>query len=710
MEETSTSVGLNEESFKQVFRAKFAALVAQGMNPTDAAAQALQELSQTNGSPEINNTPTKSIEEVKDHEEDIKMEDVQPVLNKDHVEEMEMDTEQPTTINVSSSTLPTSVATPFMAVATSKNQVPEDAQIEFQENLGVKLKQAIEVATDSNDFRLVKRQVYEIFSDLEKLNRAFKSTEAHSLKVEVLANKSWWGIDRELLQEVYGLLLSSGSTADDQQAIQNTMRNALEMLVTQPWNVCSIWTSVEDLRFFLIVFDHMMLFDPDYLNVVGGLCKMFYHLSSTAKSLLVTQWTQHFSNDELERLLQVLQQAITVNLYGAKKMDLVYAACSVLKHLYAINESRGVEGFAEYEDFYNDAVNSEVDIIQDYTHSISYQKKRHEATRTLSDRSEWMDQRMLSELSLCDFAFVLDAASKSRVLQIDSDLEQRSRMHDAIHSSLLSGEGSGIPYLVLKVRRDNLIPDAMQQLVRVSPDNLKKPLKVKFIGEEGIDEGGVKKEFFQILIRQLLDPAFGMFIYDEESRSLWFNCDSLESTMEFELIGILLGLAIYNAVILDVQFPHLVYKKLLDDPLSIKDIEIAMPQLGKGLRQLLEYPGDDVEEIYQRNFEYSYEVFGEVKTIELKPNGSTIPVTNINRQEYVDLYVDHILNKSVSKQYDAFHKGFHLVCGGEMMKTLMFRWQELQLLVCGSEEFDFEALEEATHYEDGFTESSQSIR
>lgn len=39
-----------------------------------------------------------------------------------------------------------------------------------------------------------------------------------------------------------------------------------------------------------------------------------------------------------------------------------------------------------------------------------------------------------------------------------------------------------------------------------SPEDLKKPLKVQFVGEEGVDEGGVSKEFFQLIIKEILDP------------------------------------------------------------------------------------------------------------------------------------------------------------------------------------------------------------
>lgn len=71
-------------------------------------------------------------------------------------------------------------------------------------------------------------------------------------------------------------------------------------------------------------------------------------------------------------------------------------------------------------------------------------------------------------------------------------------------------EGPPTPYLVLRIRRTEIIHDALSQLVGKSRLDLKKQLKIVFVGEEGVDEGGVKKEFFQILIRELLDLQYGM--------------------------------------------------------------------------------------------------------------------------------------------------------------------------------------------------------
>ena len=90
--------------------------------------------------------------------------------------------------------------------------------------------------------------------------------------------------------------------------------------------------------------------------------------------------------------------------------------------------------------------------------------------------------------------------------------------------------------------------------------------------------------------------------------------------------------------------------------------------------------------------------------VELKDGGAAVPVTNENRQEFVDLYVQFVLEKSIARQFGAFAKGFHRACGGEALK--LFRPEELERLVCGSEEFDFDALEAATRYEDGYTKDS----
>lgn len=242
--------------------------------------------------------------------------------------------------------------------------------------------------------------------------------------------------------------------------------------------------------------------------------------------------------------------------------------------------------------------------------------------------------------------------------------------------------------------------------------DLKKPLKVKFVesGEEGMDQGGVQKELFAILLGQLLDPSFGMFSELEENRYCWFNPATLESERKYELVGTIIGLAVYNGIILGTNFPPLVYKKLLDEPADLEDIKETFPALGRGLQQLLDWEDGDVSDIFMRTFEISYDVYGEVKTFPLIADGDDVFVTNANREDYVSRYINHLVNEAVKRPFRGFQKGFYKVCGGNALK--LCRPEELQLLVCGSsgEDLDFHDLELGAQYDDGYEPNHPTIQ
>lgn len=120
------------------------------------------------------------------------------------------------------------------------------------------------------------------------------------------------------------------------------------------------------------------------------------------------------------------------------------------------------------------------------------------------------------------------------------------------------------------------------QVAMENPSDLKKQLVVEFEGEQGIDEGGLSKEFFQLVIDQVFNPDYAMFSFNADTRNFWFNPTSFESDAQFTLIGIMLGLAIYNTVILDVHFPMVVYRKLLGRKGTFEDLQELDPSLWKG--------------------------------------------------------------------------------------------------------------------------------
>ncbi|EPS34071.1 hypothetical protein PDE_09033 [Penicillium oxalicum 114-2] len=188
-------------------------------------------------------------------------------------------------------------------------------------------------------------------------------------------------------------------------------------------------------------------------------------------------------------------------------------------------------------------------------------------------------------------------------------------------------------YLVLVIRRDNILSDALNQLWRREKRELMRPLKVQMgmdEGEEGLDHGGVQQEFFRVLMGEALDPAYGMFTIDSRSRASWFRPCSWEPLYKFELLGLLMSIAVYNAITLPVNFPLAFYRKLLG--LKVKHIDHirdGWPELSHGLEMLLNWEDGDVGDVFVRTYEFSFESAGTIETINMQKVGrdGTWPVS-----------------------------------------------------------------------------------
>jgi len=309
--------------------------------------------------------------------------------------------------------------------------------------------------------------------------------------------------------------------------------------------------------------------------------------------------------------------------------------------------------------------------------------------------------------------FILNPATKAQALYYDNRIRMYNERRMNIFQSMMAGAFQPNPYLKLEVRRDHIVEDtlvALEVVVLENPQDLKKQLMVEFDSEQGIDEGGLSKEFFQLIVEEIFNPDYGMFIHCPESRTYWFNPSSYESCAQFTLIGIVLGLAMYNSVILDLHLPSVIYRKLEGKKGVFEDLKDFKASVWKGLDELLEYSNEDIEDVFMQPFQLSYtDLFGSTITTDLKEGGAEILVNQDNKKEYVDLYADFLLNKSVEKQFLAFQRGFNLVTS-ESPLQMMFTAQELEMLICGEKEFDFNELESSTEYDGGFSRETNCVR
>ncbi|KAJ5758115.1 uncharacterized protein N7511_006809 [Penicillium nucicola] len=321
-----------------------------------------------------------------------------------------------------------------------------------------------------------------------------------------------------------------------------------------------------------------------------------------------------------------------------------------------------------------------------------------------------------SKFSFCQYPFFLSIWAKIHIMEHDARRQMEVRAREAFFNSILNHRAVS-QYLVLKVRRECLVEDSLKGVSAVvgsGQEEIKKGLRIEFSGEEGIDAGGLRKEWFLLLVREVFDPHHGLFIYDDDSQYCYFNPYCFESSEQFFLVGVLLGLAIYNSTILDVDLPPFAFKKLLASApqtsgpqpansirssfkCTLEDLAEYRPVLAKGLRGLLEFEGN-VAETFCYDFVAQGDRYGESITVPLCAGGENRPVTNSNRREFVDLYVHYLLDTAVARQFEPFKRGFFTVCGGNALS--LFRPEEIELLVRGSDEpLDVNSLRAVATYE-----------
>jgi E3 ubiquitin-protein ligase HECTD2 len=131
-------------------------------------------------------------------------------------------------------------------------------------------------------------------------------------------------------------------------------------------------------------------------------------------------------------------------------------------------------------------------------------------TDLIDDFESWESRR--SRFSFCQYPFLLSIWAKTHILEHDARRQMQSKARDAFFDSIMTRRNIN-QYLVLDVRRDCLVDDsltAVSSVIGSGGEDLKKGLRISFQGEEGIDAGGLRKEWFLLLIREVFNPDYGM--------------------------------------------------------------------------------------------------------------------------------------------------------------------------------------------------------
>ncbi|KAJ3900167.1 hypothetical protein F5879DRAFT_887267 [Lentinula edodes] len=289
-----------------------------------------------------------------------------------------------------------------------------------------------------------------------------------------------------------------------------------------------------------------------------------------------------------------------------------------------------------------------------------------------------------------------------RVLDFDN---KRNYFTQQLHRKPHAREHHGT--IQLNIRRARVFEDSFQQIMRKTGDQIKYgKLNIRFYEEEGVDAGGLTREWFQILARQMFDPNNALFqpcaadkLTYQPNKNSWVNPEHLTF---FKFVGRVIGKAIYDGRLLDAYFARSLYRQLLGKPVDYKDVEWVDPEYYNSLCWILE----NDPTLLELTFSVEADEFGVNRIVPLKEGGDAIPVTQENKREFVQLSAQYRLYSSIKEQIEHLSAGFYEIIPKDLIT--IFNEQELELLISGTPDIDVDEWRAATEY-NGYTSSDPNI-
>uniref|UniRef100_A0A674MM65 E3 ubiquitin-protein ligase n=1 Tax=Takifugu rubripes TaxID=31033 RepID=A0A674MM65_TAKRU len=251
---------------------------------------------------------------------------------------------------------------------------------------------------------------------------------------------------------------------------------------------------------------------------------------------------------------------------------------------------------------------------------------------------------------------------------------------------------------IVSVSRKTLFEDSFQQIMSFNAQDLRRRLWIIFPGEEGLDYGGVAREWFFLLSHEVLNPMYCLFEYAGKDNyclqinpASYINPDHLKY---FKFIGRFIAMALFHGKFIDTGFSLPFYKRILNKPLALKDLESIDPEFYNSLMWIKD---NNIEECdLEMFFSVDKDILGEITTHELKPGGGDIQVTEENKEEYIKLVAEWRLSRGVEEQTQAFFEGFNEVLPQQYLQY--FDAKELEVMLCGMQEIDLTDWQRNTIY------------
>lgn len=267
-------------------------------------------------------------------------------------------------------------------------------------------------------------------------------------------------------------------------------------------------------RYIAVLIAHEIIWESSFLNEIESFFDFFK--DGVLKIVkgdenLVVEYINDFDGETLNRVNEQLQNQIAISLleHNEEKdtQDMLKLTIVILDLAYLSNKQQ--HRIAEAM-FVNDTCSNSLNL-------------RLIAKQYYNKKKQKLESGIHNNFVYLDYPWMFSTEAKVEIIHLESNVSMQQHLNQMIDELDLGG---GIApgffgnaqiqalenqmNLNVEVRRTHILNDSLKMLSTQSK-NFKKQLKIKFVGEEGVDQGGVKKEFFHLLMKELFNPNYAMF-------------------------------------------------------------------------------------------------------------------------------------------------------------------------------------------------------
>lgn len=221
------------------------------------------------------------------------------------------------------------------------------------------------------------------------------------------------------------------------------------------------------------------------------------------------------------------------------------------------------------------------------------------------------------------------------------------------------------------VRRSYVFEDALAALGDMPAEHWRRPFFVSFTGEDGLDAGGLSREFFRLCSLEAFGKTAGLFqncrgtchLLDDDDEDL--ACVSQQQT-RLTFVGRLIAKALIEGHLIAAHPSLIVLKHLCCEPIALDDLQLIDCELWKTLSKLPKLSPSVIDSL-ETPFVIDKCKQGRVVTVELCPGGASRVLNSENVSEYLELCLKERVLDVCRRGLSALLRGFYSVIPLEIL-------------------------------------------